>query len=513
MKRILLIHPFIFSAISAIILYVSMLNVTVFIPPHDVILPSILAVIVGLIFNLIGFALTRDVKSAAVFASIFVIGLLYLWPLFLAVIGITILGILLIRIILKKVGFNEINLIMTSVGIFLSVYYLYQFIGFSIGQKTVTYVNFVQPVMASQEVTASSSQFPDIYYIILDGYGRADMLQTIHGYDNTAFIAELENRGFVVAQKSQANYPRTLLSVASTLNMQYLDSISDAMDSSHSWWPAGDIIQHSEIRQFLEQEGYQTVFISSGWDLTDIRDGTYYLKPYPIMLRNFQAAFISWTNLNFLSGFSQSVISLPSNENSRRGILYSFETLPEVSSYAGRKFIFAHILAPHPPFLFNSDGEPVDENFFYPKFGIQVDSENVSRYRRGYLEQLTYINRLTLEMIDGIRANSATPPVIILQGDHGPDVFMNYDDPHKACLYERYSILNAYYLPGIRPNVIPEDISPVNSFRLIFNLYFGTNVAMLPNHQYFSPNSNIYQFQDVTSLTEIPCDIPDSVQP
>ena len=102
MKRILLIHPFIFSAISAIILYVSMLNVTVFIPPQDVILPSIVAVFIGLIFILIGLALTRSMKSAAVFASIFVIGLLYLWPLFLAVVAITIFGMLLARILLKK---------------------------------------------------------------------------------------------------------------------------------------------------------------------------------------------------------------------------------------------------------------------------------------------------------------------------------------------------------------------------------------------------------------------------
>ena len=398
-------------------------------------------------------------------------------------------------------------------GVFLSGFYLYQFIGFSIGQKTAPDAQFLQPVMAGHAVTKPSSQFPDIYYIILDGYGRADMLQSIHGYDNGAFINELEKRGFVVANQSQSNYPRTLLSLASSLNMQYLDGLSIAMGNSHSWWPATDIIQHSQVRQFLEHEGYQTVFISSGWDMTDIRDGSYYVKPYRIMLRNFQAAFFSWTNLNFLDRISQSVIPFPSNDNSRRDILFNFKALPEVAAYAGPKFVFAHILAPHPPFLFDSAGKPIDENYFYPEFGVQVVSDNVARYRRGYIDQLKYVNQLTLKMVDGIRANSATPPVILLQGDHGPDVFMNYDDPQKACLYERYSILNAYYLPGIRPDAIPEDISPVNSFRLIFNLYFGTNVGMLPNQQYFSPGSDIYQFQDVSAQTETPCSIPGSLQP
>jgi len=490
-----------------------MLNVTLFISPQDVIIPSILAVFVGLIFYLVGFAFTQDIKSAAVFASIIIIGLLYLPVIFFAVLGIAILSIILIWIVFKKVGFNEINLVLTAVSITLSVFYLYQFIGFSLGQKKINFINFMEPVMVGQEGTVSLSQYPDIYYIILDGYGREDMLQTIHGYDNTAFIAELENRGFVVAQKSQSNYPRTILSLASSLNMQYLDKLSLAMDGSNLWWPASDIIQHSELRQFLEQEGYQTVFFASGWDLTDIRDGTYYKSRFPITLRNFQAVYILWTNLNLLNELSQTTISLPSDNNYRRRILYSFETLPEVSFYDGPKFVFAHILMPHPPFLFNSEGEPIDEDFYYPKFGTQVDSQNVSRYREGYIEQLTYINRLTLDMIDGIQANSANPPVIIIQGDHGPDVFMNGFDPNKACLYERFSILNAYYMPGVSPDVIPEDITPVNSFRLIINQYFGKNLAMLPNQQYFSPDSNIFNFQDVSVPSKIPCVIPESNQP
>jgi len=42
-------------------------------------------------------------------------------------------------------------------------------------------------------------------------------------------------------------------------------------------------IHHSQVREFLEKQGYRTVFIASGFDFTDIRDGDVYLKPFPIM--------------------------------------------------------------------------------------------------------------------------------------------------------------------------------------------------------------------------------------
>lgn len=509
MKRLAFLHTFLFAASSAIILYVTMLNVTVFIPPRDVLAPTLLVVFIAAILSLISYALTWDVRTASVIASLLVIGLVYLWQLFAAIIGITLLGILIARLVLKKrTGFDEVNLILTIVSLFLSAYYLYQFLGFTSGQRSGIQVNPAQPVLAGQKVTITADHFPDIYYIILDGYGRADMLQSIHGYDNSLFIAELQKRGFIVAKRSQSNYPRTLLSLASSLNMQYLDSLTTNLEDSSLWWPASDFIQHSQVRSFLEQQGYRTVFISSGWDLTDIRDGDVYMKPYPVMLRNFQSAFISWTNLRLLDKLLWTGISFPSNNEARFTILYNFKILPEVASIPGSKFVFSHILAPHPPYLFDSQGQMVHQEYPSPKFGSSGYSQFVPQYRQGYLDQLTFINQKTLEMIDGILAQSKTPPVIIIQGDHGPDIFMNYDDPSKACLYERYSILNAFYLPGVDPASVPADSSPVNSFRMVFNMYFGTDLQALPDRQYYSPNVNLYQFQDVTESAKVQCDLP-----
>jgi hypothetical protein len=95
----------------------------------------------------------------------------------------------------------------------------------------------IQPIDRVPDTISSQEATPDIYYIILDGYGRADMLQALYGFDNSMFVNALEQRGFVVASESQSNYHRTLLSLSSSLNMQYLDRMSSVMRDSNLWWP------------------------------------------------------------------------------------------------------------------------------------------------------------------------------------------------------------------------------------------------------------------------------------
>ena len=69
-------------------------------------------------------------------------------------------------------------------------------------------------------------------------------------------------------------------------------------------------------------------------------------------------------------------------------------------------------------------------------------------------------------MIDALLKNSSSPPIIIIQGDHGPGPSFRSPSIDKLCLKEKASILNAYYLPGLPSNSLYETISPVNTFRI-----------------------------------------------
>ena len=66
--------------------------------------------------------------------------------------------------------------------------------------------------------------FPDSH-----GDGGYDTLRDLYGYDNSPFLDFLRSKGFYVADKSVTNYPRTELSVASSLNMKYMNYLSKQM--------------------------------------------------------------------------------------------------------------------------------------------------------------------------------------------------------------------------------------------------------------------------------------------
>jgi hypothetical protein len=109
-----------------------------------------------------------------------------------------------------------------------------------------------------------------------------------------------------------------------------------------------------------------------------------------------------------------------SYEGHRQRVLYSFEQLKTLYQMDGPKFVFAHILSPHPPFVFDQFGNPIDPEYsYYIGDGDDYQYE-LDKYLASYPEQVLFINYKLEQVIDSILANSASPPVIIIQGDHGP---------------------------------------------------------------------------------------------
>jgi hypothetical protein len=161
--------------------------------------------------------------------------------------------------------------------------------------------------------------------------------------------------------------------------------------------------------------------------------------------------------------------------------------------------IFAHIISPHPPFVFDARGRPV-----VPRQGYSLNDGDEFRgtldeYLVGYAMQVQFVNQKLEQVIDAILANSPTPPVIILQGDHGPGSHLNWSSPEQSCLWERASILNAYYLPGGGESGLYPSISPVNTFRVVLNAYFGANLPLLPDLTYFTSHRLEHQAIDITA--------------
>jgi hypothetical protein len=105
-------------------------------------------------------------------------------------------------------------------------------------------------------------------------------------------------------------------------------------------------------------------------------------------------------------------------------------------------------------------------------------------YRVAYADQVAYLNDRVLRIIDNILATSETEPVILLQGDHGPE---------QGGSSDRMAILSAYRLPGGNDVIYPK-ISPVNSFRVVFNQVWDSDLPLLEDKAHFSTYNRPFDY-------------------
>jgi hypothetical protein len=346
---------------------------------------------------------------------------------------------------------------------------------------------------------------PDIYYIILDGYPRADVLQDTFGFDNSGFIRALEARGFFVAHESRSNYMMTFLSLASSLNMDYVEHVAAQMggDTTDSRL-LGEGLVHSSVRSFLEDRGYQTVAFETGWPSSEIRDADIFLAPgeeheaagAPLWsLNEFEVLLLRLTLVRPVIDRLQ--VELQGEDSPlewlylrhRDRILFALDTMKEIPAWEGDYFVFAHLVVPHPPFVFGPNGESIPHTRPYSRRDGGEFEGTREEYMQGYRDQVTYANGVVIRLIDRLLAASDPDPVILLQGDHGARMNVVWEDTRASDMREAFAILNAYYLPwedGPQPY---ESISPVNSFRLILNGLFRTDLEMLADESFLTINS------------------------
>jgi len=316
---------------------------------------------------------------------------------------------------------------------------------------------------------------PDIYYIILDGYARADALKKHFNFDNSDFLSKLSQKGFITAEKSFSNYTKTYLSLASSLNMKYINDLG-APAVRHPFYEA---IKNPIIAQYLQSKGYSYIHFDTFWKGTEtsyISDKNYNFSP--ILGKEFYNVLIRSTMLS------------PILSNIAESYLYMFERLKEIPDFAGPTFTFVHFTIPHNPYVFDRNGDrrrniPLSLQF-------QVDRGGWER-KNEYIDQLIYLNKKVDEFVSEIIKKSKVRPIIILQADHGTSSMPKAKedmDKHKErnirFFKERHAILNSYLIPSKCNNSLYPEITPVNSFRVLFNCLFDDKFEILEDKIYFS---------------------------
>lgn len=337
---------------------------------------------------------------------------------------------------------------------------------------------------------------PDIYYIVLDGRGRSDTLRDLYGYSDHRLARFFADKGFYLAERSYCNYNRTSLSLVSTFNMKFVNDVNE-------YGVHGTSLKGSEVINKVKEYGYRTAHISSGgfniW--TEEAEFDISLNRQPI--REFYSALVSYTPLYPLG-------NLITKYAHRRSVLSAFDRLAEIANNGEPTFYYVHVLSPHEPVVFQRDGSAVSWTKMLNK-GSDADK------RRLYAEQVEFIDLKVMEVIETILDESAITPIIIIQSDHGPKSrargIINPEayakgsaEKRRELIKERSGILNAYLFPDGGKEVLYQSITPVNTFRVLFNQYFGGNYELLSDQVFIAGYAgNVDAIEDVTSeLGDVP---------
>ena len=332
--------------------------------------------------------------------------------------------------------------------------------------------NYSSSDVEIDEKARNNEDYPDIYYIILDGYASQDTLTNLYNYDNESFYEKLSDKGFYIAKNSISNYSNTLLSLTSSLNMEYLDKEKKVYQIK-----SNNSLVNSRVAKLLMSNGYKYITFESGYSVSEgssIADLNVSCSPFS----EFDFLLIK---ASILSPFS-----IYGSIQAR--ILCQFESIKKIASN-GSDFIFAHIVAPHPPFIFDKNGG----NIIIPKISSLVSNDNAWADQKAYIEQLQFVNFKTLELVDSIKNKYDKDNfIIIIQSDHGPASLGNelMSNPSDNLIKERMGILNSYYVPREFETSLYEKITPVNSFRIILSELFNMDLPILKDKSFFTSYRN-----------------------
>ena len=341
---------------------------------------------------------------------------------------------------------------------------------------------------------------PDVYYVILDRYAGSTALREAYDFDNEPFLTALEERGFTVARLAHANYIKTPLSLASSLNMDFLDleALEEEAESAKDRTPIHQALREPlVVPRALKEIGYQYVQIANWWTPTQAN-----VDADRVFRYEGQDEFTSaLTQTTFLRAFGDPNAAPDDPWDwpvMRENNLYALDRLDEVTELPGPKYVFAHLVTTHPPFVHNADGS------FTGRQQVAALGQAES-YRR----QLTYANGRMIGFIDRVLARDPDA-VIMLQADEGPfparyrddEWGFDWEDATDAELEEKFGILYAMRVPGadLRAEGFHDALTPVNAFRIIFNARFGTDLPLLPDRSWTHPN--LYRFYDPVEVTD-----------
>lgn len=462
--------------------------------------------------------LVRSRQKAALAACILIISVLIYDYAFLAVLGHGVdnsvflrywlvltaifFGVAVWRLRISQRSFNDLTLLFNSFGFALLLLAVFPAISESLdGPKTRMGDSMSQPVPGAIENQWKKAQQnnwadikrPDVYYVILDAYARQDILDSRFGYDNAPFLSWLKSQGFLIGDRSHANYASTHLSLTATLNGEYLNTLlPETLLSEAPVEPrarnqffvrvlADQYIKQSRVHELLGAAGYRFLSNDSGFTVTR-KNPNSLGEALTGEITEFERTLLQTTVIYPLVASSSD--AAPFAMTMHESLLRTFGELASIKPHSSPTFVFYHILSPHFPFSFKEDGSQALRHPVYDASAWVEDRNKLEGYheyyRQNYPKNVAGLNLHLKKVLESILENTKRNAVVIVQSDHGSSLGLVPNSSGDTDIPERFGILNAIYLPNDIPSIgMTADMSSVNTFPLILNNTFGLDLPIL----------------------------------
>jgi hypothetical protein len=358
---------------------------------------------------------------------------------------------------------------------------------------------------ATRELASTTTSAPkrDVYWLVFDRYGSDRALASRYGYDNdlTEWLAE---QGFTVLPDSHANYIRTVLSMATTANMEHLDTLTAQAPDSEDLAVVNRRLQDPLVARQFKALGYTYHHIGSWWDPTRA-DGGADVNHQPASSLPLGGDFVdALYDVSAIPAIAKR-LGIPSADSLQRHYesnAFGLDAIEGLRDEAGPKFVLGHVLLPHGPFVFDEDGSYLGDD--------EARAQDINADER-YARQQAFTNRRLREILSGLLAlPEAERPIIILQADEGPWP-LHYTAERKTTgdwaerateddLEQKYGILNAWYMPGGEDLGLDPSMTAINTFPVLFSRYFGIDYPLVDERIFSS--RDWYHPYDLTDITD-----------
>lgn len=310
-------------------------------------------------------------------------------------------------------------------------------------------------------LTTKFKHHNNVYFLLLDAYGREDTLKNQMNYHNEHFLASLSKKGFVISDKSYSNYHFTLASLSSMFNMNYHELDPNGIEQRTAF--NVPLRGYNKVIETFRKNKYKYILVPSGrWseiDCSGVEDMCIAAHANVELVNN----IIELTPLRKISNYLKKTHYMDFEDVEKA--IHAFPNDP--------KFVFAHFAQVHDT-VYN-------ENCEITRMGHPVIC--CENRIKEYTNSINCVNKKLLIFIDKIIA-SDPDAIIVIQADHGPTIVAKNDE--KACEYwlknfwdlkiksneefkNMYGVLSAIRIPNKNEQTFfYSSISPVNLFRGIF---------------------------------------------